>query len=257
MLHFLFQCSELSLFVFLSTTAVIFSIFAIILVHYFVPLKIRVKENPVIGNVSAMISLIYGVLAGLIALYLINGVNYATEAVHHEANAAANILRDSAGLKEPTRTTLKNEVKHYLQHVIQHEWPNMMQNQKSDFFGRSIIKKISAQLLTYPITTASESAILPGLLNDINHLYDARQQRIQSDSQSLGFETWLVIAIGTLLTISINYLFGMHFYLHAIVVTAAALMASSMVFLLITLNKPFQGESYVTPEPLQMVLDEA
>jgi hypothetical protein len=54
--------------------------------------------------------------------------------------------------------------------------------------------------------------------------------------------------------IGINFLFGMNFYMHVITVSAASMMAASMFFLLITLDRPFQGEFVVGPDSFQSVL---
>ena len=60
--------------------------------------------------------------------------------------------------------------------------------------------------------------------------------------------------MGTLLTLFITYLFGMHRRFHLFVVIGTALMTSSMIFLLIALDRPFQGEFAITPDMFQSVL---
>jgi hypothetical protein len=59
------------------------------------------------------------------------------------------------------------------------------------------------------------------MLQEVRVLYDARQQRIQMSYFQLNPEIWVVVVLGTILTLCINYLFGMNFYLHVFTVSAA------------------------------------
>lgn len=254
MFDYLFRISDIYLFVLLSCFSVFFSILAITVVRYFISAELRHKANPVIGNVSALISLIFGVLAGLTALYLINNISYTADAVLREANAVANIYRDSKWLNEPVRTNIQAQTMSYLKEVINVEWPLMQQDKKIDGEGISIIDSISNELYHYNPANNTGALIIHDMLEEIKSLYNARELRIHTSYSALNLEMWIVILIGTVLTIAINYLFGINFYLHIITVSAAALMASSMVFLLVTLDRPFQGEFAIQPDELQAVL---
>jgi hypothetical protein len=83
----------------LSISLIVISILAIYAIKKLVPIEILYRDNPVIGNISALIGIIYGVLAGLTALYLINNINLTSDAVQREANALANIYRDTEWLE--------------------------------------------------------------------------------------------------------------------------------------------------------------
>lgn len=244
----------MQLFALLSGVFVAFSVIAIIAVRLTIPLKLRYHDNAVIGNVSSLISLIYGVLAGLMALYLITNLTSVTDAVQREANAIADIYRDSEWLAPPAHAQLRTDLQKYLHHAITVEWPLMETGKKIDDTGDKLIENIGSHLIGYgkkiPVT---EQLIVRDILSGIKALYDARQERINMSYNSLSSEIWLVIIIGTLLTIGINFLFGINFYLHIFTVSATALMASSMIFLLLTLDRPFQGEFTVGSDPLKTI----
>jgi len=254
MLHFLFQISDIYLLLLLSSITIGISIIALILVKRYIPLKLRNRNNPVIGNISALIGIIYGVLAGLTALYLFNNVYYATDSVQREANALADIYRDSKWLKEPTRSAIQIQVKNYLNKVINEEWILMKNGSEISKEGALIIDSIGDQLKNYDMVTNKEFLIVRDILDEVKKLYDSREQRISMNDSALNPEVWVVLLIGTILTLGINYLFGMHFYLHLFTVSATALMASSMIFLIITLDKPFQGQFIVQPDSFKSTL---
>lgn len=250
-----YQMSDTHLFFILSCFAIVVSIIAVFIVRRFVPLELRYRDNPVIGNISGLISIIYGVLVGLTALYLINNISYTSDAVQREANAVADIYRDSKWLKEPARGKMQIQIKRYLNQVINVEWPAMQRGERVIVDDDSPIEVMAQELDIYGAASPSELLISRDMLESIRVLYDAREQRIHMSYAELSPEIWVVILIGTVLTIAINFLFGMNFYMHLLTVSAVALMAASMVYLVITLEKPFQGDFVVGPSAFQAILD--
>lgn len=250
----LFQLSDITIFILLSSTAIVISIIAIFLVKQFIPIDFRYKDNSVIANTSSLINVLYGVLAGLTALYLINNNSYTTDAVQREASAVANVYRGSQYLQGNKKTNIQNEIVKYLKNVIEVEWPAMSIGQHVSNEGDRIIDNISADIHASIHTDLDQVMIEHDLLGEVRNLYNARHQRIQMSYAQLNPEIWVVVILGTILTLCINYLFGMNFYLHVFTVSAAALMAASMLFLLVSLDRPFQGEFNIEPSAFKALL---
>jgi hypothetical protein len=249
----MFRLTDLELFCWVTGTLVGIAIVSTVLVQWFIPMETRYKDNAVTGTVSSLIALIYGVLAGLTALYLINNLTYTSDAVQREANSIANIYRDSSWLKDPTRTEIQNDLAKYLHNVIDVEWPHMKLGDVLDQTGENIIKHISLQLSQYQ-TQPHDELIMRDLLDEIKSLYDARETRIEMSFSGLNGEVWVVIGLGTLLLMSINLLFGMNVYFHLFTAIALAIMSAAMIFLLVTLDKPFQGEFVIDSDAFQTIL---
>jgi hypothetical protein len=254
MFSFLFQISDIYLFSILCGTSLLISIIAMLLVRRFVPVTLRYADNAVLGNISALLSIIYGVLAGLTALYLVTNIGNTMDSVQREANAFANMYRQSKWLQEPTRTKIQTEIKAYVERAINVEWPRMRRCLLINQDGNRNIETISTELSTYKITTQADVLIMQDILAEIKSAYNARQERISASYSGLSPEIWFVILLGTILTIVINYLFGMNFYLHLLTVTAVTLMTFSMIFLLITLESPFQGEFVIESDAFKPLL---
>lgn len=254
MLDFLFHLSDVTLFIVVSVVSIGVSVGCIFLIGHFFPAELRDKHNAVIGNISSLIGIIYGVLAGLTALYLINNINFASDAAQREANAAANIYRDTKWLEEPMRSHMKSDIKNYLVTIINVEWPLMQKGLEIRDQGEVIIDHLSLDLSAYKTNVNSQLLIIQDILQEIKVLYNARETRISMSRSELNNEIWLVIIIGTVLTIGVNYLFGVNLYVHIITVAATALMASAMLFLLIALDKPLQGDFIVEPNAFYDVL---
>ncbi len=254
MLNYLYTLTDLTLFLLVSFAGLAFSSLGIFIISALIPYDVRYKENPVIGSVSALIGLIYGVLAGLTALYLINNINYTNDAVQREANSAANLYRDSTALQNPLKLAIQKEIKIYLMQAIDLEWPVMKMGGRVNQNGDAFINRIHQLLTPYNPSNQSEIYNKHDMLDEIKSLYNARHLRLAMGYSELSGEIWLVILLGTILTIGINFLFAMNYYLHLLTIGAASLMASSMVFLLLTLDRPYQGEFAVLPTALQTVL---
>lgn len=254
MLGFLYCLSDFKLFALLAVFFVMVSIVAILAIKYFLPVRLRYRDNAVIGNISSLIGIIYGVLASLMSLYLINNINFASDAVQHEANAVTNIYIDSKELPPPMQASIQAKLKDYIENVQDREWPLMKNGRMVDRDGDHIIEGIINQIISYSKSAHSNSLLAHDMLAEVKLLYGARQQRINQSNSSLNIEVWVVVLIGTLLLIGINYFFKAGSSLHFIALGAAIIIASSMVFLLLTLDRPFQGDFAVEPDAFQSTL---
>jgi hypothetical protein len=251
----LYSLSDLYIFLILVGVTVTISVIAIMIDKHFIFHKLHYQDNTTIGSISSLIGIIYGVLVGFIALYLINNQDHATVAVQREASASANIYEGTKWLPAPYETIIQTDIQDYIHTVINKEWTHMRNFESVGPQGDYIIEKILADLKSYRPTTLSESVNLQNLLIAVNALYDARHQRIGISSQQLSPEIWEVILIGTILIIAINYAFRVNFSLHLFATCSFAIMAASMLFLLVTLDRPFQGEFVITSDAFQQVMD--
>ena len=91
------------------------------------------------------------------------------------------------------------------------------------------------------------------ITRSINELSNARHTRILMSYSVLAPEIWEVVILGTILLIAINYAYRVNFYLHLFGTFTFAIMAASMLFLLVTLDTPFQGEFAVTANSIKDV----
>lgn len=254
MFNFLYQIDDIYVFGLVSITIIMISVIALFIIKRYVPSELRYKENAVIGVVTASIGVIYAIIAGITALYLCNINSYTSDAVQHEANAAADIFRESVWLKEPVRSLFQSSVKEYLHNVIEVEWPLMQAGKEVNNKGVDIIYKLNSELSHSQMITQRDNLVTNRILNELKSLFDARQIRVNMSYSELTPEIWFVILLVTVLLIAMNYIFGMHFYLHILSVCVAGLMASSIIFLLVTLDKPFQGQFGIAPDGFISVL---
>ncbi len=253
--EFLYHISDAAVFAFMVITTITFSLLLIILNKYFIFYKLKYRNNTITASVGSLIGIIYGVLIGFVCLFLLNNNDHASTAALNEGISAANIYRDSNWLKEPERHQIRQDLRKYIDAVINVEWPAMTSGKNPGVNNGYIISDISNRLITYPIVTQNDALILRDIVQEIKSLFNARQERIQMSVTNLSSGIWLVLIIGTILIIVINYAYRVSYYLHIFSITTFSIMAASVLFLLVTLDRPFQGEFVVEPTALQAVLD--
>ncbi len=247
---------DLAIFAILNCVFAVSSVVAIIVIRKVIHPKVRHRDNVTIANMSAIIGVMYGVLTGLTALYLFNNNSYTTDAVLREASSLANIYRDSHWLPNPSQARIQGFVKNYIEKVITVEWPLMEEGNDLSKDGDYIINQMDKELYTYARANPADNMILHDMRKEIKSLYNARETRINMSNSTLSPELWIVIFIGTILTIGINLLFRSSFHIHLLTITAVGLMSSSMIFLIVTLDRPFQGQFIIQPDAFKSLLAE-
>ncbi len=253
MLNFLYSLSDLTIFLIMVIMTITISLISIIISKRFILRRLRYRDNVTIASISSLIGIIYGVLVGFIALYLIDNNDHASNAVLREASAVANVYRESRWLKAPLPAQFQGLMQDYISKVIKVEWPLMAGGRDADESGDIIIQKLSLLLKDYPIANDSDRLIVQDLLQELKGLYNGRHERISLSKAQLSPELWEVILVGTILIIGINYAFRVNFFLHLFGISAFAIMAASMLFLLVTLDRPFQGEFAIEPDAFRSV----
>lgn len=256
MMEMVYKISDVALLIWLSVFFIVFSVLAVTVLRRFTKASVLYKDNPVLGSISSLIGIIYGVLAGLTALYLINNISYTSDAILREANSVSNLYRDSIWFKEPVRQQIRKQAADYLEAVINVEWPLMKAGKPVNYDDNKMIIQMANMLIKYGgHVNGTETLIVRDALEEVKALYDARETRLHMSNYSLNSEIWVVIIIGTFLTLGINYLFGMNFYLHLVAVSFASIMAASIIYLLLSLDRPFQGDFGIEPNAFKTVLN--
>ncbi len=251
--NFMYLLPDFDVFLILIAFTMAISIIFIVINKIFIFRKLRYKDNATIGSMSSVIGIIYGVLVGFLCLYLITNQNHAAQSVQNEADALENIFIQSDWMRQPYKDELRHDLLRYIDEVANKEWPAMNKFEKIGLEGDQIILKILDDVKKFEPQSKSEGIVFENMSRSINELSNARHARILLSYSVLAPELWEVIILGTILIIAINYAFRVNFYLHLFGTFTFAIMAASMLFLLVTLDTPFQGEFAVTTDSLKDV----
>ncbi len=252
MSDFIYQVSDVWLFIFLSSVTVLISMGMVIIIEYLFPFKDRYKENQAIGYVNSTVCVIFAVLAGFAALYALTNFNQAEQAVQQEADTAMAIYQYAEWLKEPRCSDIQRTIKNYMNTVIEYDAPLMKAGKKiglrTDLIIGDMMRQIRENSQVDPPFASQE------ILKETVALRNARQERIRLTDSALGPDIWIGILLSAFLAIMINCAFGMQFHLHIASVCAVALVVSSTIFLLIALDHPFEGDYSVNVDAFKYYL---
>lgn len=256
--EYIYNLPSLLLFSLISITFILISFGAIMLVDKRLPVSFRYDQNPAIVSVSAIIGIIYAILIGFTVLYELDNYNKADNAEKDEAKTMFSIFRMARSLPEPASTAIREQISKYAYNVINNEWPAMAQGKRVDDTGITIITTIAHQMHSIknsPNAPASSMDALNTIAIDINALFDDHQERVTKSHKAISANLWFVLLLGSLLTIAINFLLGIEFRLHLICTVAICLMVSAVLYLIITLDRPYRGDFSIQPDTFQSSYD--
>ena len=252
-LEYIYSIPNLLLFFIIFIVVAMISIFCLYIINKLMPLKFRYAENTSIGFVSATIGVVYAVLAGFIILYVMNNYDKASDITTHEAEMVAKTYRNAEQLPNTKRDQIQNSMRDYINTVIRVEWPTMSKD-KINPSGQVILEKLSSVLNTYKPDNQHELLSLEMIIGDLDELYNYRQQRIEISETALSGDLWILLVIVTFLTIIMSCMIGVEIRLHIVLQIIVALMVSAMLFLIISLDRPFLGYFSIQPTAYQVIL---
>jgi hypothetical protein len=101
-----------------------------------------------------------------------------------------------------------------------------------------------------------EQAMPIETFNAFNELFKVRRLRIDSVSTGLPSVFWVVVLLGTSLTIASTYF--LHISdpkLHVVFTAVTSFLIALLIFLTAALDNPFRGGVYVEPTPYALILE--
>lgn len=219
------------------------------------PVELRLRDNLVIGYISANICVLFAVLTGFILLYMLNSYSRAQEVVRIEVNKATAIYQNATRLDKPIAAQIQQEIKAYLERVAYKEWPVMQkgghidspmprakQKEYAHLYGEEILIKIRNQLNNYQPKDYNKVLAVAEIYKELAELYDARDERLTFSDSTLGTDIWLVLIISALITIIVNFIYGVeHYPLYIALVPLTSIMIVSLLFIIFVMDQPFCG----------------
>jgi hypothetical protein len=240
----------------LVVLSVIVSWIGLFVFDRFIHVSIRSRHNDVAGFIIAIIGVVYAVLLAFIAVAAWANFDSANRVVQQEANLVDNLYRDAIAIPEPTRTEMRDDIKQYLNVVIEKEWPAQREH-RSEMAGWGPVEKLQGAVASLDPKTLGQSVVEAEMLKTLNDLYSARRTRLLSAADGIPNTIWWILVLGGVITVAFSFFFGMpSMAMHyAMTGTLAASLALVMV-LIVALDWPFRGQVSITPEAYETVLQD-
>ena len=213
------------------------------------------KEN---HEVAAIIfnafGLFYGVLLAFVVFVTWSGYDEATKNLQLEANEVADIFHITQVFPQPSGERIRRTLLDYVTSVYDDELKRMSEGEVSLHSNRAMINLINE---FYQINESSvpNREIYAEALKRFNNLAEYRRLRIFAGNDTVPSVVWLVLLVGSVISISYTYVFGMkNIRAQYLIAGSLTVTITLILFLIYVLDHPFTGTSKVSAEPLRQVM---
>ena len=203
---------------------------------------------------SAMV--LYGLVAALTAVSVWTKHSQVSDTVSREATAIAGLWRDLGGYPEREREAMREVLRGYTRQIIEEAWPEQRQG-RIPKAGVDWMDRFLAQLLVFEPTSESQKILHAETLSAFNRMHEARRQRLDAVQTGLPGVMWFVLLPGAMGCLLLSLFFPIEdTRFQAILVLGLAGFVSMVLFVIVSLDRPFQGAMAIAPDSYQLVYDQ-
>lgn len=211
-------------------------------------------DNGTVGWFFSGVTVLYGLLLGLLTVATWTNYTQATALASQEAASLAVLYRDMAGYPLPERIQLQTQLRTYTRFIIEQSWPLQRQGFIHDGESTELLN-LQEPLMEFEPTNETGKILHQEAIRTFNSLVELRRLRAESISGSVPGVIWYVVLLGALLTLVFGYLFVVKsFWFHGLLVSLLGAVIGLLIFLIAALDHPYWGEVSVSPQAYELVL---
>ena len=228
---------------------VVFAVAGILLARRRFGVEVLKLNNEVAGFIYGVIGVLYAVLLGFTAIIVWERFDGAQEGVDREANALADLYRNSQVFPDDVRRELETHLRAYAMVVAEKEWAAMAEKSPSPEAWEAYNRLWRTYYLFEP-QTDHEKIWYAQSLTMLNQLGDQRRLRLLcSRSDGVPDVIWVVLLGAGVITIGFSFLFGTRSARAQVLMTSGLAMTIALVlFSIMALEQPFAGITRVEPD---------
>jgi hypothetical protein len=197
---------------------------------------------------AGAVAVLYGLIAGLIAIAVWEQYAAVDERVSQEASAIGALYRDALLLPDPTRTRLCAAIKGLTYQTMTIAW----ENQRHGWIpsGRNAyLNEITGVLFSFKPHDAGEADLQRVAESDFQTAYSLRRERFYAVSAGVPTPLYIVVFAGACLVILLTYFLALRsMRLHVAMTLITSAMIGLVVFMIVVMDHPFRGEVSVSPD---------
>jgi hypothetical protein len=229
-----------------------FSVFGALLADRFIPHQVLAVHNNDAGFIYAVIGVIEAVLLAFLAIGVWERFQTAEQRVHEEASQVSVLYKRADVFSEVHG--IREELKQYAETVIHVEWPKMARGERSVDAG-PILERIAYHVRHLPVNSMAEQNTQSSMFESLSVIERDRVNRLLMSAGGLDGFLWTVLWTGTIVTVGFTFLFAFeNVPLQLAMIGALAFALALVLFLIASLDHPFQGQVSVTPEAFHNAL---
>ena len=210
--------------------------------------------NDVVGYVLGFVSVVYGVLLGMLAIVTYQNLSEADRVSTLEASTLGALYRDVSVYPDPLGADLKSMLSDYTRYIIDEEWSL----QRWGILAGSGNEKLSGfirLLASFEPASKGQEVLHAATLHQFKKLVDLRRPRLHLGDSSIPGIMWYTVVVGAILCMMLIWLFDTGIMTQFVLGGIASFGISTMVCLSALMDNPFRGELSVTPQAFQTVFE--
>lgn len=235
-----------------------FAVAGLLLVRRRVLPRLRVDggDSEFTGAMMQSVMVFYGLAVALIAVTVFQTYSETQKVVTGEATAVNALYRDVTSYPEPIRTELQKGLRDYTRYVIDEAWPLQRQG-KVPGGGIEHMTRFQVALTKFEPATEGQKLLHGETLRAYNLLIQSRRLRLDAVGTGLPKVMWAVIIVGAFISLSSCFFFKVEdARLHLIEVLLLAVFIGLVIFMILSLDRPFRGDLGIGADPYQLVYDQ-
>jgi Protein of unknown function (DUF4239) len=235
----------------------LFAVVGLLVVRRRVLPRLRVEggDSEFTGAMLQSVMVFYGLAVALIAVSVWQTYSDVSKVVSEEATALAALYRDVSSYPEPARPQLQTELREYTRYVIDEAWP-LQRRGKMPGGGVERMNRFQTILVAFEPATEGQRLLHGETLHAYNEMIKARRLRLDAVNTGLPTVMWAVIIIGAFIGLSASFFFKVEdARLHGVEVLLLAVFIGLIIFMILSLDRPFRGDLGVGAGPYQLIYD--
>ncbi|MET7616191.1 hypothetical protein [Streptomyces sp. NPDC005408] len=164
------------------------------------------SETPdVLEYMTMMVGVVYAIVLGLAIAGVWEARSAAQDDVRREAQALHEVTQRAQVYPADVREKLRTDIDRYVSHVVQQEWPKMVNHNELPDRGGELLAAVRMDIASRPPAGELEAQAYQPLLDQIAIADDARNARAENAGETLPGVVWFGLITGALVTIGLIF----------------------------------------------------
>ncbi|MDG4859942.1 DUF4239 domain-containing protein [Streptomyces sp. T-3] len=234
--------------------AVVLAVLTLGLTLWVLPAERRDGENnPVVVSTLSAVIAVYALVLGFVIAGVWRTYTEVEAGVSREANAVADLEHMSRAFSVPVQRQVQGACRTYLRLVVDEEW-HLMKVQRSSERADAILTEL---WITYTEMKAEERGpTYDQSLTRLNELSDTRRLRLLASHEGVPGLLWVLLYGGPLVALAVAGFFRVsNVFLQRLLLAMVAGAVAFTLFLIDSLERPFDQQITIEPGPFAYVLE--
>ncbi len=210
------------------------------------------EERDIAMSVLGVVATINSLLLAFSAVSVWESFGSAEEALVREADTIGELARDLAVFGSPEATGARVLLLDYAGIVVNSEW-EAMRGGEADMTAWTTIDNLFRAVGTIEPDNPRRVALLPEIWARTNELLVHRRDRLHASQAEVPFTLWMVVFVGTVMTMLTMYVLPPTRF-NLAMISSIALCMGLVLYFIVAMDHPFAGEESISPEPFQSAI---